>query len=78
LGENEGERLARVETKIDMVLNKLDAKEQMDMNVEERLRNAELKIEKHSSNFKMIFMIGSASWAVILILVGKLFDWFGR
>jgi hypothetical protein len=62
----ERERLARLETKVDSILKKLDEKVDHDNTMEERLRATEIKVG-------IILTVGAGAWAVILILATQVF-----
>jgi uncharacterized protein YlxW (UPF0749 family) len=68
---DERERLARLEEKVDQILKKIDEKTFNEKAMEERIRALEIT----SGNIKVI---GGAAWAVLLVLIGKVFGkWFG-
>jgi hypothetical protein len=67
----DGERLAAIETKVDMIWEKINEKSGNDKAVDTRVRTLEVKTG-------IILTIGAGAWAVILILIGKVFgQWFG-
>lgn len=67
----DGERLAAIETKVDMIWEKINEKSGNDKAVDIRVRTLEVKTG-------IILTIGAGAWAIILILIGKVFgQWFG-
>lgn len=78
MSQSENERLARLEEKMDMLLAKFDEKSSNDKAIENRIREAENKIIEYKVWFKVLSIIGGGAWAVILLLLGKVFGkWFG-
>jgi len=67
LGETPGgERLAAIETKLNLIYDKLNEKTGKDDAVEGRVRALEVKVG-------IILTVGTGAWAVILILVTQVF-----
>jgi hypothetical protein len=67
----DGERLAAIEAKVDMIWEKINEKSGNDKAVDIRVRTLEVKTG-------IILTIGAGAWAIILILIGKVFgQWFG-
>ena len=63
---DEKERLIRLEEKVDMILKKIDEKTSNEKIIDERVRALEIKVG-------VIMTVGAGAWAVILILIGKVF-----
>ena len=64
--QDEKERLARLEEKVDQILKKIDEKTSNEKIIDERVRTLEIKVG-------VIMTVGAGAWAVILILIGKVF-----
>ena len=62
----EKERLARLEEKVDQILKKIEEKAYNEKIIDERVRTLEIKVG-------VIMTVGAGAWAVILILIGKVF-----
>lgn len=63
---DEKERLIRLEEKVDQILKKIDEKTSNEKIIDERVRTLEIKVG-------VIMTVGAGAWAVILILIGKVF-----
>jgi len=64
--QDEKERLARLEEKVDQILKKIEEKTYNEKIIDERVRTLEIKVG-------VIMTVGAGAWAVILILIGKVF-----
>jgi len=64
--QDEKERLARLEEKVDQILKKIEEKAYNEKIIDERVRTLEIKVG-------VIMTVGAGAWAVILILIGKVF-----
>ena len=64
--QDEKERLARLEEKVDQILKKIEEKTYNEKIIDERVRALEIKVG-------VIMTVGAGAWAVILILIGKVF-----
>lgn len=62
----DGERLAAIETKLNLIYDKLNEKAGKDDAVEGRVRALEVKVG-------IILTVGTGAWAVILILATQVF-----
>lgn len=63
---DEKERLIRLEEKVDQILKKIEEKTYNEKIIDERVRALEIKVG-------VIMTVGAGAWAVILILIGKVF-----
>jgi hypothetical protein len=67
MGETEDhDSLVRLEEKVDMIIKKLDERTDDHTALEVRVRGLEVKVG-------IIMTVGAGAWAVILILIGKVF-----
>lgn len=66
MDKTEGERLARVETKLDTLTDLIKSWFDSNGKVEDRLRTVE-------KNNAVLMTAGGAAWAVILLLIARVF-----
>jgi TolA-binding protein len=85
MSENVDVKLARVEEKIDamnekidMVLSKNNSLELKIQTVESssntRIQNLERRMDKHGTWFSIFGWVGGAIWAVVLIILARVFN----
>ncbi|HEX3047192.1 MAG TPA: hypothetical protein VHY08_20730 [Bacillota bacterium] len=72
-------KLARLEEKLDAVAEKIDNLVKCNSDTQARLREMENKTNLYGTYFKIIALVGSAIWTIILLIIGKIFGkWFGQ
>jgi multidrug efflux pump subunit AcrB len=72
-------RLARMEEKLDFVIQQNQARDVDYEKVDLRIEKVEQKLEKHSSTFAVLGWVGGGAWAVILTIIAALVRrWFDK
>jgi hypothetical protein len=72
-------RLARMEEKIDFLIENIKDQKAEYASLNARVVVVERKLDKHSSTFAVIGWVGGAAWAVILLLLSVFFRrWFEK